>query len=112
MKINKLEEEPFLIRCRKQNKWGFRDSNNKIILPPIYDYAENFSEGLASVTLNGKHGYIDKKGNVAIPFVYDSAWAFSEGLTKFMKLHGDEVNKWGFIDKGGNVVIPHVYLLS
>ena len=60
MKINKLEEEPFLIRCRKQNKWGFRDSNNKIILPPIYDYAENFSEGLASVKLNGKHGYIDK----------------------------------------------------
>ena len=112
MKINKLEEEPFLIRCRKQNKWGFRDSNNKIILPPIYDYAENFSEGIAQVTLNGKRGYIDKKGNVAIPFVYDTACTFSEGLAKFMKLHGDGANKWRFIDKGGNVVIPPFYLLS
>ncbi|MDR1687228.1 MAG: WG repeat-containing protein [Clostridiales bacterium] len=62
------------------------------IVPCIYDYVGNFSEGLASVKTGvvatveigddegGKYGYIDKRGTVVIPFKYDVAFSFSEGL--------------------------------
>jgi len=102
---NEEKKEINMKRFRKQNKcgfkWGFHDSNNKIILPPVYDYAENFSEGLAKVILNKKHGYIDKKGNMVIPPAYDGAGNFHEGFASVMvKLN--EKYRFIFIDKKGN----------
>ena len=38
-----------------------------------YDDAFDFSEGLATVELNGKYGYIDKTGKEVIAIKYDDA---------------------------------------
>lgn len=45
------------------DKYGFEDINGRTILSPRYDYAENFSEGLALVKTNPTKMYIDKHGN-------------------------------------------------
>ncbi len=52
----------------KNQKNGFVDKNNKVIIPFKYENVFDFSEGLAPVKLNGKWGYIDKKDNVVISF--------------------------------------------
>nr|WP_314602837.1 WG repeat-containing protein [uncultured Capnocytophaga sp.] len=69
-----------------------------------YDYAYDFSEGLACVRLNNEYGFIDGKGKDVVPFIYDYADDFSEGLAR-VKLN----NKWGFIDKTGKEAISFKY---
>ena len=44
-------------------KLGFIDKSGKLVIDAKYDEAENFSEGLAGVELNGKWGYINIKGD-------------------------------------------------
>lgn len=64
-------------------RFGAYGKNGKIVIPFIYDYFGDISEGLAPVgkKQNGviKYGYIDTKGNTVIPFIYDMAFKFSEG---------------------------------
>lgn len=51
-----------LIIIRNKNRYGFIDSNDKIVIPCIYDLAEDFKDGFARVTLNGKSFYLTKDG--------------------------------------------------
>ena len=75
--------------------------NVKEIVPCQYDYAEEFSEGLACVMKNGKFGFIDENGKYVIQPVYENATSFSEGLA-CVKRYG----LFGYIDKKGNTTIP------
>ena len=63
----------------------------------MYDFAGDFSEGLAEVKLNGKYGFIDKTGKEIIPIKFDYTSGFKNGRAG-VKLEG----KWGYIDKQGN----------
>ena len=60
-------------------KFGFIDKTGKVVIPPIYDLAWHFSEGLAGVEKNGKRGFVDKTGKVVIPLIYDGAGSFNDG---------------------------------
>ena len=67
-----------------------------------YDYASDFSEGLAVVTCEGEWGFVDKKGKEVIPLKYYGVEDFSEGLAA--------VNRWAsgwwrieYVDKKGNL---------
>jgi hypothetical protein len=86
------------------DRWGFVNKNRVTVIPLKYDGAENFSEGLALVKLNGKWGFINNSGTEVIPCKYDKAWSFSEGLA-LVKLNG----KWGFVNKTGAEIIPLKY---
>ena len=77
---------------RADPKYGYIDKTGKEIVPPKYDYAMDFSEGFASVRLNGKWGVIDKTGKEIIPLKYDYGWPFSEGVAA-----GSLNDKWGYI---------------
>ena len=85
---------------QEKDKYGFKDSNDKIVIPAKYDGAYDFSEGLAPVLSDGKWGYIDEKDNLVVPFKYDAAFLFNENLAA-VKLNG----KTGFIDMKGREVI-------
>jgi hypothetical protein len=90
------------------SKWGFIDKTGKAVIPCQWEFAEQFSEGLAAVKDNsgkwyGKWGFIDKTGKVVIPCQWWNAKSFSEGLAAVQDVHSE---KWGFIDKTGKVVIP------
>ena len=60
------------------------ETTGKFIINPQFDYADDFSEGLAAVRVGdrntGKWGYIDKKGKFVINPRFDWAFPFSEGL--------------------------------
>lgn len=84
-------------------KYGF-ENNDSIVIPATLDDAWWFSEGLASVKVNGKWGFINKNGTMVIPAKFDFTVIFKEGLAP-VRMNG----KWGFIDKTGSMVIPAIY---
>lgn len=45
-----------------KGKYGFVDKMGKEVIPPKFDFAFRFQEGLAPVRINGKWGVIDKTG--------------------------------------------------
>ncbi len=80
-------------------KCGYIDTHNNIVIDFKYEMAMSFSEGFAVVEKGGKCGYINLKGEEVIPFIYDAATKFEEGEAKVKK-----DGKWGTIDTTGNVV--------
>ncbi|WP_335965242.1 WG repeat-containing protein [Galbibacter sp. PAP.153] len=83
----------------ENENYGFIDMSDNLIIPCQYEYAEDFSEGVAVVRKNGKFGYIDEEGNVIIPIEYDDARSFYNGITK-VKLY----NRFIFINKEGDEI--------
>lgn len=88
---------------RKNNviKYGFIDKTGSEIVPPIYDDASSFHEGMAYVKKGDFFGFIDKTGKEVIPCIYHGVSNFSQGLALAYKSE-----KCGYIDKSGNIVIP------
>lgn len=89
-------------------KWGFIDHTGKEVITPKYNYANNFSEGLAAVFIDNDFqrgwGFIDEMDRVVIPNIYEIVSNFKNG-TALVSLN----NKWGKIDKLGNIVLPIKY---
>lgn len=58
--------------------WGFRNASGKVIIPAKYNYAQDFSQGLAAVAVtdanhNTKWGFIDTTGKEVIPLQYSKS---------------------------------------
>ncbi|MFB2539539.1 MULTISPECIES: WG repeat-containing protein [unclassified Acinetobacter] len=86
-------------------RYGFVDSQGKIVIPLQFVYAENFSEQLAKIGVEKsnkdvKFGYIDSNGKIVIPAIFDAVSSFSEGVAAVMI--GDEV---GFINHQGEYTV-------
>jgi hypothetical protein len=88
---------------RIKGKYGYIDRSGKMVIPPQFEDAEPFSEGLALISFDSNQwSYIDKSGKIVIngeKFVI--ARGFSEGLAAAMEKN----EKYGFIDKTGKFVI-------
>jgi hypothetical protein len=110
------------------NTWGFLDRDGKLVIPASFRQVDNFSEGLASVSMGpgvlDPRGYIDRWGKMVLEPRFVSAGSFKEGLACVLIPLEDEKDakkhpapehagaskavprgKWGFIDKTGRVVI-------
>lgn len=94
-----------LFRDSATGKIGYVNTDTVLVIPPAYDFAGNFCEGLAAVAQNEKWGFIDRKGHIVVPPQYIGVGDFSEGLAIFMN---DEERR-GFIDPKGNIIIPALY---
>lgn len=86
------------------DKYGFIDNHDNVIVPASYDYAANFNEGLARVEKNNIWTFIDKNGKEAFPLNYEFIASFSDGLAAVCLNR-----KWGYIDPTGKLVIPLNY---
>lgn len=51
--------------------YGFAKPDGSIVVPPKYDYAEDFCEGYTCVYKDGKFGHIDQTGREIVPPKYD-----------------------------------------
>lgn len=85
---------------------GYIDAQGKLVVPLTYAAAEEFSEGMAAVSVRGEGrkeswGYLNLSGKLAIPAGFDTAENFAEGLAAVCV-----ARKCGFIDKTGRTVIP------
>ena len=88
--------------CKVGDKYGYKLSNGKILIKPIYDMAYEFGEnGIAMVKTGEKIGFVNNKGVEIVSPKYTLAGSFSEGLAAVAV--GD---LWGYIDVTGKEVIP------
>ena len=94
-----------LARVGKDDKFGFIDKMNNVVVPLQYEDVWNFSEGLAAVQKDGKRGFVNKMGEEVIPCQYGYTYNFVNGLAKVMH----ENRKWGYVDKTGTEVVPCQY---
>lgn len=81
-------------------KYGFIDRTGKIVVSPIFEYAEPFSEGLTALHNGEGWGFIDQSGKMVIPTRFEAVGNFLDGLAKVMV-----GGKWGFINRYGKMVI-------
>jgi hypothetical protein len=93
-----------------RGKWGFIDRTGRFRIPPRYDGAGEFSEGVAYAYFwDGKRrreGIVDTGGRFTeLPAVNDYQFIFHDGLARFQTPLGQE-RKYGYMDKTGRVVIP------
>ncbi len=82
--------------------YGFT-KNDRVVIPPTFNYAANFSSGRAAVLLNKKWGFIDTKGQMVIPNTFEHVESFRNGFALYY-----EGKKVGLIDSMGNKVVPAV----
>jgi hypothetical protein len=85
--------------------WGFIDQKGEFAIPPRYEAAEEFSEGLAVVKRDGKYGYVDLAGSLVIPCKFDQAGDFSQGLAYTRMVAPDGAAVASFINTSGTSVI-------
>ena len=83
-----------------EDKWGYINSEGKVIIDFIYDHAGFFVDGTAVVDLNGRYGLIDLNGKTVKHPQYDYMGNFSEGLAHIAQYDSDTVSH-GFIKKNG-----------
>lgn len=86
------------------SKYGYIDKSGHFVIPPQFDHCYEYSEGVASVKVDGKSGFIDKQGDFVIPLQFETASWFSEGLAA-VSIGG----KYGYINRTGTVVIPPTF---
>jgi len=82
---------------QKNGKTGFRDLDGNIVLEPIYDSAELFSEGFSAVQIDRKWGLIDKTGKYRIKPKFEFLGGVHEGLAAYR-----DSGKYGFVVIQGN----------
>lgn len=87
---------------QKSDSSGWK--TGQLVIAPQFEWADNFSEGLAAARMEGEAGYIDKTGHFAISPRFNAALHFVDGLAAVcIKAYGEE--KWGYIDQTGHFVI-------
>ncbi|HEY6190580.1 MAG TPA: WG repeat-containing protein [Pyrinomonadaceae bacterium] len=100
-----------LFPIEQNDRWGYIDRTGQVVIPPQFEAADEFSEGLAAVEVRGKWGFVDESGKLVIEPQFSGAYQFSEGLAR-VQVGGNEYGlygKWGFIDKTGHFVIEPQY---
>jgi hypothetical protein len=96
-----------LFRIVEGDKYGFIDRSGKVVIPPVFRNAGNFSEGLAPVRLHGLWGYIDVSGKFVIDAQFDYAGNFLES-TAIVYKEGHPF----YIDKQGKKLFENVYAVT
>ena len=97
--------------------FGFVDCTSTFVIPMRYEWAWDFSEGLAAVWDGTKWGFIDKTGEYVIAPQFDGVWrnGFRHGLAA-VNIGGEQDpqgpvagGKWGYINKVGEWIISPRY---
>ncbi len=84
-----------VFRFWKDGKLGFADKDGNAVIPPQFDFAGPFDQGMTGFCMGckpqtfdeyvewrgGKWGFIDIKGKVVIPAVYDAVQPFKGGFS-------------------------------
>src|ERR1044072_1907623 len=97
-----------------EGKWGFIDRTGRFRIPPRYNGAGQFSEGVAYAWFwEGEQrmdGVVDVNGKFTkLPEVNDYHFIFHDGLARFQTPSGQE-RKYGYMDLNGRVVIPRHFV--
>lgn len=91
----------------RNGDFGYINRYGQTIIPPQFDYAADFFEGLARVKKDGKWSFMNSSGkmvmNLAFPLVYDFQDNFA--LVQIDRPLKFSDTKFGLINRQGNVVV-------
>ena len=96
----------FVIIDEQTQKMGFIDKNGNVVIEPVYDNVEMFSDGISKVELEDKTGYIDIDGNLIVSFIYDELGLWNEDV-----IHVELDGKNGFVNKIWKILKNHQVML-
>jgi hypothetical protein len=82
-------------------KYGYMNTQGKLIIPAIYSEVGPFQDGLAVVSKDELFGIIDKKNQVVVDFQYDE---MSEFMSNRAIVRQGE--KYGVINRSGKCIFP------
>ena len=121
---------------KEYGKWGYINSAGKTIIPCQFDWAGEFSEGLAAFFEDSLYGFVDTTGKIVIQPTFIKVSKFSDGLCQVVikndtcnenkftglirasqfsdnSMHGffglDNCNQKAFINKDGSIAFYHSY---
>lgn len=100
----KLGAVSTLMAFEKKGLWGFIDRTNKLILQPIYEYAESFQDEVAIVQQVALQGTINSKGIPLIPCLYTTVKRIDK--THYLATLGA---KNGIYSHEGQLLVPVEY---
>lgn len=90
-----------LVPFVKDNKWGYANTEGRLIVEPIYDYVAPFEDGYAMVLLNGLRGLMNESGQLAILVQYNAGFMWDKNYAWAKKGELSII-----IDKEGHETIP------
>jgi len=88
---------------------GFLGSTGRVVIPPQFPAAYEFSEGLAEVFVRGRRGYIDSTGAVVIAAEFAAAAPFRGGLAMVQQSDGASYVDVLYIDRSGRPIYSRRY---
>lgn len=102
------------------NRWGFINTNDSVIIPTVYDWVSSFGEfGLKNIAIvknniqpyrvptnmGGKMGFINKNGELITPMDFKN---FKTSFKGIMPITNQD-DKWGLISIMAEEIIPCEY---
>lgn len=116
LSFNPKETKGTLIKAKSEEKYGFINLKGKWVINPKYDNCGLFSNGLASVLINGRVGFIDTNGKLVIDPNFDvfpkarygdyhNIYTFNDCGLCIVQNNG----RFGVIDKKGEFIIEPKY---
>ena len=84
-------------------KWGYVDKSGKFVIPPQFESAAPFAEGVAVIHQCGEAFFIDQTGKTVLKADFRYASSFSGGLARIER---ETTSGWmsGYVDKSGKIV--------
>lgn len=96
-------------RGRKRYKAGYIDRLGNTVIPPRFQDAFPFRNGVAAVRQNGLWGAINLNGELVIPAIYSGPLIFTEGLASFSAGDTNATFRQGVISLTGEILIKPRY---
>ncbi|MHB8129716.1 MAG: WG repeat-containing protein [Mobilitalea sp.] len=90
-------------------KYGYIDETGLFVIQPAFDFAQDFNDGVAVVTINNIYCVIDTDGNII--FTNEMIEDFHNGMAIFATFKNDSP-LYGYIDTTGKVIIEPQYRLA
>jgi len=89
-------DDPGLRPQRFGSRWGYVNRDGRLVIPPRFEFAGPFTEGLAGVREDGRCGFIDATGEYAVYPEFAAVQPYAEGLAPVVL-----TTRWGYIDRTG-----------
>lgn len=110
IKGDRIEYSEGLAAIKIDDKWGYIDTQGRVVIDPDFEQADNFEEGLAIVRKDGKYRVIDRTGNFISKSKFENISShIKNGYIRVSELLNDNKIKSGVINKEGKYVLAPNY---
>ena len=105
------------VKDKSTKLFGYQDKSKNWVIPPSFDSAKRFKDGLAEVTVKPEktkfHGVIDESGKVIIPLDCQNINIYyKDNLITAQRVTPDDCFAWGVYDYDGNEIWAPQFVYS